>query len=855
MALDLRSTNVADALPRADAIDACIERAVAHMRSIQHPDGYWWGELESNATMAAEHVMLEQILGIAEPSRTRKLAGYLLGLQQPDGSWPIWYGGPGDVSVSTEAYFALKLAGADATSPEMVRAREFIREHGGVGATRVFTKLWLSLFGQFEWSAMPAMPPEAILFPDRFPFNIYEFASWARATIVPILVVWAHRPVFPVEPGAAIDELYVDPRHRHRAGFARSRSPLNWRNFFLGADALLRVHERSPWKPLRRRALRECEHWIVDHQEADGSWGGIQPPWVYSLIAFKCLGYRNDHPVMAKGIAGLLGGFALETRDTFTVQPCVSPVWDTALAITGLREAGVAADDPMLLRAGRWMLSREIRAPGDWCVKVKDLEPGGWAFEFANDKYPDTDDTAEVLIALRLLALGDEPAAATARANAWLRAMQSANGGWGAFDRDNTKRSVTRIPFADFGATIDPPSEDVTAHIVEWFTLAGATPSDPTMRRALDYLWRTQEPRRLVVRTLGRELRLRCRRRAAGAHRRRRRSGPPAHPARRAMARRAPERRRRLGRDLRLVRRRGAARPRPEHRVADGVGAARAARRGRGARRGRRARRGLPRRDAVARRPVGGAALHRHRLPARLHAQVPPLSQLLAALGARPLPPRARRNAAPPARHGPAVMSTTIAVPSSAALAEADAFGWCRRYARAHDENFTVVSWFLPKRLRPHFFALYAFCRWTDDLGDEAEGDRLALLDAWERDLRDCYAGRRTQPLFAALGAAIDRFDIPPAPFLRLIEANRMDQRITRFETYGDLLRYCEHSAAPVGRMVLYVLGYRDAERQRLSDATCIALAARQLLAGRERRPREGPHLHPARRPAPPWLR
>lgn len=169
-------------------------------------------------------------------------------------------------------------------------------------------------------------------------------------------------------------------------------------------------------------------------------------------------------------------------------------------------------------------------------------------------------------------------------------------------------------------------------------------------------------------------------------------------------------------------------------------------------------------------------------------------------------------------------MSTTIAVPSSAALAEADAFGWCRRYARAHDENFTVVSWFLPKRLRPHFFALYAFCRWTDDLGDEAEGDRLALLDAWERDLRDCYAGRRTQPLFAALGAAIDRFDIPPAPFLRLIEANRMDQRITRFETYGDLLRYCEHSAAPVGRMVLYVLGYRDAERQRLSDATCIAL-------------------------------
>ena len=256
---------------------------------------------------------------------------------------------------------------------------------------------------------------------------------------------------------------------------------------------MLRAHERLPWKPLRRRALRACERWIIDHQEADGSWGGIQPPWVYSLMALKCLGYRNDHPVMAKGIAGLLEGFAIETDETFTVQPCVSPVWDTALAITGLREAGVAADDPMLLGAGRWILANEIRAPGDWCVKVKGVEPGGWAFEFANDKYPDTDDTAEVLMALRLLALGGEPAAPAARARAWLRAMQSRNGGWGAFDIDNTRRFVTQIPFADFGATIDPPSEDVTAHIIECMLLEGAPPSDPMLRRAIDYLWRTQE--------------------------------------------------------------------------------------------------------------------------------------------------------------------------------------------------------------------------------------------------------------------------------------------------------------------------------------------------------------------------
>jgi len=476
-----------------EALDACIERAVAHMRSIQAPDGFWWAELESNATMAAEHLLLERFLGIGEPGRTRKIASYLLRLQQPDGSWPIWHGGAGDVSVSTEAYFALKLAGVDADAEEMRRARAFILSRGGIGKTRVFTRLWLALFGQSDWDALPALPPEAALLPSRFPFNIYEFASWARATIVAILLVWAHRPVVPIEPHEGVAELYVAPDERRRILFSRSKRPLTWRNAFLAIDRALRWHERLPWKPLRRRAVRACERWILDHQEADGSWGGIQPPWVYSLIALRCLGYANDHPVMARGIHGLMHDFAIETDDTFTVQPCLSPVWDTALAVTGLREAGVPADDPALLRAGRWLLSKEIRAPGDWRVKVKGVGPGGWAFEFANDKYPDTDDTAEVLIALRLLDLGDEARPATLRARAWLRAMQSRNGGWGAFDRDNTRAFVTQIPFADFGATLDPPSEDVTAHIVEAFGLAGVPSSEPMVRRALAYLRETQD--------------------------------------------------------------------------------------------------------------------------------------------------------------------------------------------------------------------------------------------------------------------------------------------------------------------------------------------------------------------------
>lgn len=480
--------------PAVPGLDECIDRAVAYFRATQAPEGYWWAELESNVTMASEHLMLERILGIVEEHRTRKIARYLLDHQKENGSWPIYYGGPGDLSVTAEAYFALKLAGHDPTSPEMVRAREFILSKGGAGRARVFTKLWLAMFGQFDWDALPAMPPEVVLLPPWFPFNIYEFASWARGTIVPILVVWAHRPVTPLRQEEAVPELFAHPDDSRRLSFPRDRQPFTWRNVFLAIDRALRAYERRPVKPLRERALRACEQWIVERQEADGGWGGIQPPWVYSLLALKCLGYANDHPVMAKAIHGLLHDFAIETDETFTVQPCVSPVWDTALAITGLREAGVPSNDPALVKAGRWLLSKEVRKYGDWAVKVKGVEAGGWAFEFANETYPDTDDTAEVLIALRLLDLGGAEGAAVDRALRWMRAMQSSNGGWGAFDRNNTKTFVTRIPFADFGATIDPPSEDVTAHIVEMFSLYGTRLDDPMMRRAVDYLSCTQEP-------------------------------------------------------------------------------------------------------------------------------------------------------------------------------------------------------------------------------------------------------------------------------------------------------------------------------------------------------------------------
>ena len=474
------------------ALSACLDRGVEHLLSLQAEDGYWWAELESNATMAAEHLLLERFLGTNDREREQGIVRYLLGLQGEDGSWPVYGGGPGDVSVTTEAYFALKLAGLDPQREEMRRACEFVRARGGVGTARIFTKLWLALFGQFEWAALPAMPPEAILLPPSSPLNIYAFASWARATIVAILVVWAYRPVVSIPASAAVDELYLAPAHRRAIRFRHDRQPFTWRNAFFAVDKALRAHERLPWKPLRKRALAACERWIVEHQEADGSWGGIQPPWVYSLIALKCRGYTMDDPVMRKGLDGFLGDFALRRGDTFAVQPCLSPVWDTALAVTGLREAGVPADDEALLRAGRWLLAHEVRSLGDWAITVPGVEPGGFPFEFANEQYPDTDDTAEALIAIRLLDLPGKDAPFH-RAKVWLRAMQSTNGGWGAFDRDNDREFVTAIPFADFGATLDPPTEDVTAHIVEAFALEGTPPREAMMRRALDYLWDTQE--------------------------------------------------------------------------------------------------------------------------------------------------------------------------------------------------------------------------------------------------------------------------------------------------------------------------------------------------------------------------
>lgn len=490
-----------------DDVSGTIRRCQDYLLSIQYDDGYWWGELESNATMEAEFILLNYFLGIADESKIRKLANHILGQQRDDGTWGQFYGAPGDLSTSTECYFALKVAGViSGEEPLMRKAREFIISKGGVPNTRVFTKIWLALFGQWEWRGIPAMPAELMLLPEWLPINIYSFSSWARATIVPLLIIFDRKPVVEIPKWARIDELYPLDRSETDYSIKRPNRLIAWETFFYAGDAVLRQVERLPWKPTRGQSLRRAVDWIVEHQESDGSWGGIQPPWVYSLMALHTLGYSIDHPIMAKGLAGF-DTFTIEEGDTLRVQACVSPLWDTCLAMIGLLDSGLPADHPALTTGAGYLLEQQVLKGGDWQMKAKDVPPGGWAFEFENDMYPDLDDTAEIVMALNKVRMphlnsngsraerrteGDKRKAIE-RAVRWLLGMQSTNGGWASFDKDNSLKIIAKIPFADFGEAIDPPSVDVTAHVVEMLGQCSFSLEHPAIQRALRYILSEQE--------------------------------------------------------------------------------------------------------------------------------------------------------------------------------------------------------------------------------------------------------------------------------------------------------------------------------------------------------------------------
>ena len=483
--------------PASPDLATVIARSQDYFRHCQYPAGYWWGTLESNPTMEAEYLLLSWFLEHRDSYHWQPVVNYILSKQQANGSWGQYYGSPGDLSTSVECYFALKLAGCSPESEPLQRAKIFILSKGGIPQTRVFTKIWLALFGQWDWNGVPNMPPELIFLPSWAPFNIYDFSSWARSTIVPMLLILTHRPVCPIPESAAIDELYPQPRHETDYPLPKPAAALSLSRLFYYLDRFLGRYRRFPCHPFRRRAERKIIDWIIRHQDADGSWGGIQPPWVYSLLALRSMGFPADHPILEKGYNGF-AGFAVEDENRRMLQACISPVWDTCLVQQALLASGLAPDDAIIQRSTRWLLSQQIDAPGDWQVRAPNIPPGGWAFEFHNNFYPDIDDAAEVIIALRQACLSpaEEPArrAAIQRGVHWLAALQCKNGGWAAFDKDNNRRYLSKLPFFDFGEVIDPPSADVTAHVVEMFGRLGYPRDYPPIKRAYQYLRQQQEP-------------------------------------------------------------------------------------------------------------------------------------------------------------------------------------------------------------------------------------------------------------------------------------------------------------------------------------------------------------------------
>jgi squalene-hopene/tetraprenyl-beta-curcumene cyclase len=455
-------------------LDRTLDAAVERLLSLQRPEGSWVAELESNVTMTAQHIFWTTFLGLGDEDTVRRCANELLARQRHDGTWAIYWGGEPDLAATVESYAALRMAGLDADDLRLAGARRFVESRGGIGAARVFTRIWLALFDLWPWEEVQAIPPEFVLLRPELPFSVYDFGCWARQTVVALSIVMHYRPVRRLPDERLARELDLGPIPRR---------PSAWNL----ADSFLRWYNGQQIQPGRERALAYAERWLIDRQELDGSWGGIQPPWVWALIALACRGHGPESPYFRRGVDGWKR-FMVEDGDRLRPEACQSPVWDTCLAVVALHAAGLPADDPALAKAADWLISEEVRARGDWAVRLPGTEPGGWAFEYDNDLYPDIDDAAVVGIGLDDLGTGQ---AAVERACRWVGDMQCRNGGWGAFDKDNDAYWLYDIPFFDFGAVIDPPSVDVTGHAVE--LLARKQGYEGNVRRAVDYLLAQQE--------------------------------------------------------------------------------------------------------------------------------------------------------------------------------------------------------------------------------------------------------------------------------------------------------------------------------------------------------------------------
>ena len=477
-----------------ERLDTLIAEASSALLNLQGSDGHWVFELEADSTIPSEYVMLRHFLDEVDPELEQRIAKYLRKRQTADGGWPLFHDGDFNISASVKAYYALKLIGDDPDAPHMVRAREAILRHGGAAAANVFTRFALALFGQVPWRAVPVMPVEIMLLPRWFPFHLSKVAYWSRTVIVPLIILSALKPRARNPRDVHITELFVTPPGEERSYI---RNPTG---HWIGAtlvmiDKLLRLVEPAVPKRVRRTAIDRAVAFARDRMNGEDGLGAIYPAMANLVMAFDALGYPRDHPdfVTARRAIEQLLVIPEDPEDPVYCQPCMSPVWDTGLALHALMEAGVDNDSPQIRQATQWLRDRQVLdVYGDWAERRPDVRPGGWPFEYANDAYPDVDDTAMVAMALHR-ADEDENREAVERAAEWVVGMQSADGGWGAFDADNSHHYLNHIPFADHGALLDPSTADVTGRCLGFLAQIGYDRDHPSVARAIDYLRREQE--------------------------------------------------------------------------------------------------------------------------------------------------------------------------------------------------------------------------------------------------------------------------------------------------------------------------------------------------------------------------
>jgi squalene-hopene/tetraprenyl-beta-curcumene cyclase len=478
-----------------DALQQAIQKSQDHLLNLQFKDGYWMGELMVDTTIVSDMICYYHWDNKVNPQWQQKAVNHLLANQLPDGGWNLYHGGPAEVNATIKAYLALKLAGVPVTDPRMLKAREIALRMGGVPRMNTFSKLYLALLGLFPWDYVPTIPCEVILIGKWFHVNFWEMSSWTRAMLVPLAIINHFTPTRPLNPSVTLDELYPEGLHERDLALPPDPEGLTWRNFFLWLDRLHKFVENYRLRPFRKMSLKKAEDWMLERFEGSDGLAAIFPGILYSIIALKALGYPDDHPEVQRQNNHLYK-LHHETEDQVWFEPCLSPVWDTVITLICLRESGVPKDHPRITQAMNWVLDREIRFRGDWKHKnPANVDPSGWAFEFENKWNPDVDDTAMVLLALRLIPT-DNPERAKEvfdRAVTWMLSFQCKDGGWAAFDKDCTKNILEKVPFADHNAMLDPECADITARILELLGYEDFPTDHPQVAKALQYLRNQQE--------------------------------------------------------------------------------------------------------------------------------------------------------------------------------------------------------------------------------------------------------------------------------------------------------------------------------------------------------------------------